>query len=325
MDVMSLFRRPKVYVTRRIPQKGVDVLLRDCDVSMWDSENTVVRGELLYNVAGVDAILCMANDIIDSVVLDAAGSNLKVVATMCNSLDDIDVEACNKSGIRVLSCPNLCSEGKADLTVSLMLLTLKRAATDPRNLTVGYSVTNSACWEKCANQIFGIYGLNTTGETIAKRLKEVGVNSIIAFDSNSNKLWNNVESSVKVVDFADLLTQSDVLCICDQNADKSNTRFNKDAFKQMKTNAVIVVGENGLSENLDYISLYEALRDGKFLAAGINSCNQGPVPFQYPLSGLHNCVFLPQTQESAFDVRHKTSVAVASRLLTELKYVQASN
>lgn len=65
--------RPLVYVTRRIPQMGVDILLHACDVKQWDSEQAVPRGEFLYSVVGVDGILCMQGDYIDADVLDAAG------------------------------------------------------------------------------------------------------------------------------------------------------------------------------------------------------------------------------------------------------------
>lgn len=65
--------RPLVYVTRRIPQVGVDILLKTCDVKQWDSELAVPKGELLYSVVGADAILCMQGDNIDFNVLNAAG------------------------------------------------------------------------------------------------------------------------------------------------------------------------------------------------------------------------------------------------------------
>jgi len=65
--------RPKIYITRQIPQKGIDTFLKICNVAMWDSPEAVPTGELMKNVQGVDAILCMAGDKIDSLVIAAAG------------------------------------------------------------------------------------------------------------------------------------------------------------------------------------------------------------------------------------------------------------
>ncbi|GFS09088.1 glyoxylate reductase/hydroxypyruvate reductase [Elysia marginata] len=67
-------RRPLVYVTRRIPQKGMDILLGACDVKQWDAEEPVPRGELLQSVAGAYGVLCMQGDLIDADVLHAAGT-----------------------------------------------------------------------------------------------------------------------------------------------------------------------------------------------------------------------------------------------------------
>ncbi|ESO88815.1 hypothetical protein LOTGIDRAFT_74222, partial [Lottia gigantea] len=296
----------RVYVTRRIPQKGVDVLLRDCNVSMWDSESAVPRGELLLNIAGVDAILCMAHDVIDAEVIAAAGQNLKVIVTMSSSIEDIDMETCKKRDIRVLECPKTGSESVADLTVALILLTLKKALSE----------VNKAYWKRCSNLTFGIYGLNSVGETVARKLKSYGIKTVIAHDVHPYKMVKNIEPEIKLVGWEELLEKSDVLCICDIDDERSKKQFDEDTFDMMKPNAVVVLGDRRQTEgNVNFVHLYQTLKDGKFDALGINSCNQGPVPYQYPLSGLHNCVFLPQTQESSFDQRHKTAVAMAGKLL----------
>ena len=65
--------RPKVYITRQIPQIGLESLLKRCNVSYWDSPDQAPRTEILYNVRGVDVLLCMPTDIIDEEVLDVAG------------------------------------------------------------------------------------------------------------------------------------------------------------------------------------------------------------------------------------------------------------
>lgn len=65
--------RSRIYVTRQIPQGAFDVLLEDGNVSFWNSHEPVPRGELLNNIQGVDALLCMPTDKIDRDVLDRAG------------------------------------------------------------------------------------------------------------------------------------------------------------------------------------------------------------------------------------------------------------
>lgn len=58
------------------------LLKNRCDVTSWSEEIPVPREELLKNVGGKDAIFCALTDKIDAEVLDQAGPNLKVVATI---------------------------------------------------------------------------------------------------------------------------------------------------------------------------------------------------------------------------------------------------
>ena len=65
--------RPKVYVTRRIPQSGLELLAARCEVTQWDSDDPVPLDQLVRNVKGVDALFCLLTDAINKEVLDAAG------------------------------------------------------------------------------------------------------------------------------------------------------------------------------------------------------------------------------------------------------------
>ena len=68
--------KPKVYVTRRIPQPGVELLGSECDVKYWDSDEAIPQEVLLKNVEGANALLCMLTDKIDDEVLEKAGKYL---------------------------------------------------------------------------------------------------------------------------------------------------------------------------------------------------------------------------------------------------------
>ena len=70
---IAVMSAPKVYVTRRIHDEAMQLLSSKCQVTRWDSDELVPRDELIKGVKGVDAVLCMLTDKIDSEVLDAAG------------------------------------------------------------------------------------------------------------------------------------------------------------------------------------------------------------------------------------------------------------
>ena len=53
------------------------------------------------------------------------GPNLRAVATLSDDTHHINIEECARRNIRVLCCPPSDLDGQADLTVALILLTLR--------------------------------------------------------------------------------------------------------------------------------------------------------------------------------------------------------
>ncbi len=63
--------KPKVYVTRRVPSRGIELLKPHCTITQWDDDSVVPRETLIQNIAGMDALFCLLTDKIDAEVLDA--------------------------------------------------------------------------------------------------------------------------------------------------------------------------------------------------------------------------------------------------------------
>jgi hypothetical protein len=67
---------PSVYITRRVPPKGLTMLQeRQLEISQWNSDAPVPQDELIRNVAGKDALFCLLTDKIDKNVIQAAGND----------------------------------------------------------------------------------------------------------------------------------------------------------------------------------------------------------------------------------------------------------
>ena len=68
--------KPRVFVARRIPQKGLDMILEVCEATVWQGELPPGREELLRQVGGMDGILSLLADRIDGEIMDVAGAGL---------------------------------------------------------------------------------------------------------------------------------------------------------------------------------------------------------------------------------------------------------
>ncbi|GFS39738.1 hypothetical protein TNIN_447391 [Trichonephila inaurata madagascariensis] len=94
----------KVFVTRsNFPESGIKKLQEKFSVCFYPQSHVCPIEYLKEYVKDVDAILCMPPDNINKDVLDASGSQLKIVATMSLGFDHIDVEECQAVFNRLLS------------------------------------------------------------------------------------------------------------------------------------------------------------------------------------------------------------------------------
>ena len=99
-----------VYVTRRIPDPGLD-LLRQAGIQfdMNSDDRVLDYDELVAAVRGRDAVLCLLTDTIDAGVLDAA-KGAKIFANYAVGFNNIDVKAASERGVLVSNTPGVLTE-----------------------------------------------------------------------------------------------------------------------------------------------------------------------------------------------------------------------
>ncbi|MDP2872943.1 MAG: D-glycerate dehydrogenase, partial [Bacillota bacterium] len=83
-------RRPRILVTRRIPQAGIDLLAADSTYRVLGGSLPPAREQLLSAVReGWDGIVATLTERVDAELLDAC-PGLRVVANMAVGFDNID-------------------------------------------------------------------------------------------------------------------------------------------------------------------------------------------------------------------------------------------
>src|SRR5690606_3506154 len=113
--------KKQVYMTRKILEPALSMLLKECDVSLHKKPSPPARRELLKNAAGKHGILCMLSDRIDAELMEAAGPNLQVISSHSTGFEHIDVKEATARGIYVTYTGDTLTEAIADLTFALIL------------------------------------------------------------------------------------------------------------------------------------------------------------------------------------------------------------
>lgn len=112
--------KPKIFVTRNIPQSALDRLGEVFCVTVHASDAAITRQQLLEAVKDQDALLCLLTESIDRELMDAA-PQLKCVSNLAVGYNNIDVAYATQKGIAVCNTPGVLTETTADLAWALLM------------------------------------------------------------------------------------------------------------------------------------------------------------------------------------------------------------
>ena len=116
----------RVYVTRVIPQPGVDYLRKHAEVEVNESDIPLGAEGLQEKAASHDALITLLTDTIDKPVLEAGRGRLKIVANVAVGYDNIDVPAATENGIMVTNTPGVLTDTTADFAWTLLMAVARR-------------------------------------------------------------------------------------------------------------------------------------------------------------------------------------------------------
>ena len=109
-----------IYVTRKIPQPGMDMLLdREPETGINPDNRALTPDELKKAVVGNDAVLCLLTDTIDVQVLENADRAV-VFANFAVGFNNVDVSAATERGILVTNTPGVLTDATADMAWALL-------------------------------------------------------------------------------------------------------------------------------------------------------------------------------------------------------------
>lgn len=306
--------KPNIFITRKIPVSIINQLEKNCDVSIWEHEDTPVPRDVLEEkIVEIDGLFCLLTETIDEELLSKA-TKLKVISNMAVGYNNIDIEAASKKGIMVTNTPGVLTETTADLTFALLMATARRITEASAFLREGHWHTWSPMQltgQDIYQSTIGIIGLGRIGEALARRAK--GFNMNILYYSRSRKLRAEAELGLHFASLEDLLRKSDFVCIMTPYSTDTHNMIRKEHFQLMKDTAILINTARGgiVNEN----DLYQALSEGEIWAAGLDVFEHEPVSIDHPLLTLPNVVTLPHIGSASIVTRMKMAEVASDNLL----------
>lgn len=309
--------KPKVFVTRVIPDKGLELIKDFCEVNLWESELPPSRDELMRRVQGVDGLLCLLTDKVDGEVMDAAGEQLKVISNFAVGYDNIDVNAATARKLPVGNTPDVLTDATADFAFTLMLSAGRRVLEGDRYVRAGKWQTWGPMLllgTEMRGSTLGLVGFGRIGKAMARRA--VGFDMrVIYYDPSEAKQDPDVKAAR--VDFETLLEESDFISLHTPLTPDTHHLIDSEALSMMKPSAVLVNTSRGAVVDMD--ALYEALKFKRIFAAGLDVTEPEPLPADHPLLTLDNIVVVPHIASASKTARDKMAWLAAKNLIAGLK------
>jgi glyoxylate reductase len=308
--------KPKVYVTREVPEVGLEKVQKACDAEVWEGALPVPRELLLEKVAEVEGLYCLLTDRVDAALLDAA-PNLKVVSNYAVGYNNIDVDACTARGIPVGNTPGVLTDTTADFAFALLMAAARRVVEGAHYVVDGKWKTwgpKLLLGQDIHGATLGIVGFGRIGQAVAKRARGFDMR-VIYYDPYVEESPEGLEA--EPADLGKLLSTSDFVSVHVPLTDATHHLLSGEELAQMKPTAVLINTARGPVVDPD--ALLQALEEDQLAAAALDVTEPEPIPDDHPLLALPNCIVTPHIASGSVATRGKMATMAADNLLAGLR------
>jgi len=323
---------PVVYVTREIPDVGLDRIGSETEMHVWDGKRPPGKDHIIEQLQklGADGLLCLLTDETDAEVMDAS-PNLEVISTLSVGYDHVDIEAAIERDIAVGHTPGVLSDTTADFAWALLMTTARRTVE-------GSEYVLADEWETWGPKLLtgpdvsgatlGIVGLGSIGSTVARRTAGFDM-EVLYTDSNRKQgveerlAADGVDAQFVTKD--ELLKQSDFVTLHVPLTAQTRHFIGESELREMKESAVLVNTSRG--PVVDGEALDRALEAGWIERAGLDVTEPEPLPGDHRLTRHvpERLVVTPHIASASIETRNEMARMAAENMLAGLSGEELPN
>jgi phosphoglycerate dehydrogenase-like enzyme len=214
---------------------------------------------------------------------------LRLIQKLGVGVDTIDLEAARARGVAVCNMPGANTRAVAELTLLLMLATLRRLCELDRQTRAGRGWTLDAelvdSLGELGGRTVGLVGFGAVGKCLAPMLQGIGAHVIYTSRAEADG------APARFVALPALLSDADVVSLHVPLTQQTKAMIDDRAISSMKLGAVLVnTARGGL---VDYDALFRALAGGRLRGAGLDVFESEPVNPAHPIFQLPNVFVTP--------------------------------
>ena len=317
---------PVVYLTREIPDAGVQLLESACDVRVWDGKLPPEPDIISRRLSELDAegLVCLLTDEIDAEIMDASDS-LRVISTFSVGYDHIDLSAAADRDLAVGHTPGVLSETTADFAWALLM-------TAARRTVEGHEYVQADRWETWGPTLLtgpdihdgtlGVVGFGNIGTEMAQRAAGFDMD-VVYTDRGANPEAEARLAELGVdarhAELNDLLAESDFVSLHVPLTDGTEGLIDKAQLKAMRDDAILINTSRG--PVIDTAALDTALENEWIERAALDVTDPEPLRAGHPLTrhAPEKLIVVPHIASASIGTRDQMARMAAENLLAGLE------
>jgi len=307
---------PRIVVTGKIPEAGLELLRSAGDVWAWDHSEPIPVDIRDAQLSTADVAVTLLTDRVDDAFLDAA-PNLSMVANVAVGYNNIDVAAGERNGVIVTNTPGVLTDATADLAMALILMSTRRLGEGERLIRSG------APWQwgmfmmlgvGLQGRQLGIIGMGGIGEALALRAQAFGM-AVVYHNRRAVDAATEARLGARLVGLHELLETSDVVSLNCPYTETTHHLIDSAALGRMKPSAYLVNTARG--PIVDEAALADALSAGVIAGAALDVFENEP-DVHPGLVGLDNVVMVPHLGSATIETRSAMATLAARNVVEVL-------
>jgi glyoxylate reductase len=306
----------KIYITRRIPEAGLELLKASHEVEINPYDRPLDRSEFLERIEDVDGVVCLLTEKIDAEVFQVA-RRAKGFANFAVGYDNMDVAEATRRRIPLSNTPDVLTNATAEMAWALLFAAARRVVESD-------GIMRSGAWKawgplqfigrEISGSTLGVVGAGRIGKAFAMKSRGFDMKVLYTDEYASDELEKNL--GARRVGLEELLSQSDFISLHVPLMPQTRHLIDEKAFGLMKRTAVLVNTSRG--PVVDEKALVRALANGIIAAAGIDVYEDEPRAAP-GLSELPNVVMTPHTASATTVSRNGMATKAAINLIAMLE------
>ncbi|WP_299360276.1 D-glycerate dehydrogenase [uncultured Paracoccus sp.] len=303
----------RLLVTRRMTTAAEAALGTRFDADFRDSTEALTPAEAADAMRGYDAIIPTLGDGFSAAAFAGNGLRTRLLANFGAGYNHIDLDAARAAGVMVSNTPGVVTDATADIAMTLILMTARRAGEGERLVRAGEWTgwqPTQMLGRHVTGATVGIVGMGRIGKAVAARC-HAGFGMRVVFH-NRSRVTSMPVPATQMPDLPAALAAADFVVLAVPGGAETRHLIGPAELQVMRAESFLINVSRG--DVVDEAALIAALQAGQIAGAGLDVYEREPL-VPDALRVMQNVTLLPHLGTAAEQVRTDMALRAMANLV----------